>query len=730
MAIPLKQATASQVVILGPFMDASDGKTPKTGLTIAAADLKIWKHGATALVAKNSGGATELANGLYYCTLDATDTSAMGGLVVICTVTGIVPKALDCECYPCAVGGVNLNAIDGLATNGNNATLNLKQLNIVNSAGDAVVASSTGSNGRGIIASGNGSGAGLAATGGATGAGMLANGGGTSGDGFNAAANGGNGRGIIGTGNGNAAGLKGAGGATGNGIEGSGGATSGAGLRAIGTTSGAGISATGGGAFQGISATGGATGSGAKFAGGATSGHGIEAAGPASGAGIYATATNNQPGIRAAGDGTGNGLSLVAGATGHGLNAAGGATSGNGINAVGSTLGDGLAVSGAGTGKVDFRANMTGNVTGNVSGSVGSVTADVGITQAAADKVWGSANRGLTTFGTLVADIATAIWGAGTRTLTAFGFTPSLDAAYNAAKTASQAGDAMALTSGERTTLAGVVEGHMLNEADGQALLAAIVSAINTADVSLAGLSTSAIATAVKNALHDFDPSSQNVTVGGYATGQVPAKVADLPSVPTAAANASAVRTELTTELGRVDAAITTRLAASAYTAPPSISALATGAELTSAQSAIIAAMPAEGGGGGDVDLSVVTDALVPIASDAAAAHARADLLPTLSDMEGSAALSNTPVGYTAVTPDTAVVGGGTLGLCLNSEGAPLFDTTITAYASTDLAFAEPVGQTVCKVDGSFVLWLEPGATYTLLFHHGGQADATKQVTL
>lgn len=40
-------------------------------------------------------------------------------------------------------------------------------------------------------------------------------------------------------------------------------------------------------------------------------------------------------------------------------------------------------------------------------------------TQAAADKVWSSASRSLTSFGTLVADVATAVWGAATRTLTA-----------------------------------------------------------------------------------------------------------------------------------------------------------------------------------------------------------------------------------------------------------------------------------------------------------------------
>lgn len=63
---------------------------------------------------------------------------------------------------------------------------------------------------------------------------------------------------------------------------------------------------------------------------------------------------------------------------------------------------------------------------------------------AAAD-VWAVGTRTLTSFGTLVADVATAVWSAVSRTLTAFAFTPSLDSAYDAAKTAAQAGDAMTL---------------------------------------------------------------------------------------------------------------------------------------------------------------------------------------------------------------------------------------------------------------------------------------------
>lgn len=68
--------------------------------------------------------------------------------------------------------------------------------------------------------------------------------------------------------------------------------------------------------------------------------------------------------------------------------------------------------------------------------------------------VWAVTTRTLSSFGTLVADGATAVWAAGSRTLTAFGFGVtvsdktgySLTTAYDPAKTAAQAGDAMTLT--------------------------------------------------------------------------------------------------------------------------------------------------------------------------------------------------------------------------------------------------------------------------------------------
>lgn len=84
----LRQSTASQEVLLGPFLDSTDGNTAETGLTIANTDIKLWKHGATSEANKNSGGATHIAAGRYYAVLDATDTNTVGMLEINVHVSG------------------------------------------------------------------------------------------------------------------------------------------------------------------------------------------------------------------------------------------------------------------------------------------------------------------------------------------------------------------------------------------------------------------------------------------------------------------------------------------------------------------------------------------------------------------------------------------------------------------------------------------------------------------
>lgn len=96
----LRQSTASQEIPLGPFKDDGDFKTNETALSIANTDIKLWKEGATSEASKNSGGATHMASGRYYCTLDATDTNTLGNLKVVVEVSGALYVQVECLVLP------------------------------------------------------------------------------------------------------------------------------------------------------------------------------------------------------------------------------------------------------------------------------------------------------------------------------------------------------------------------------------------------------------------------------------------------------------------------------------------------------------------------------------------------------------------------------------------------------------------------------------------------------
>jgi len=84
----LRQSTASQEISLGQFLDDTDGNTEENALTIANTDIKLRKGGTITLANKNSGGATNISNGVYHATLDATDTNTLGLLEVYVHVAG------------------------------------------------------------------------------------------------------------------------------------------------------------------------------------------------------------------------------------------------------------------------------------------------------------------------------------------------------------------------------------------------------------------------------------------------------------------------------------------------------------------------------------------------------------------------------------------------------------------------------------------------------------------
>lgn len=115
---------------------------------------------------------TEIAanSSMFFLDLTAAEMNTDETSVKV-TATNANARPFWAFLYPAEVGDipVDLTSIDGLATSSALATLNLKKLNVVNSAGDAIVATSTGSNGHGIVATGQGSGSGFFGVAGATG---------------------------------------------------------------------------------------------------------------------------------------------------------------------------------------------------------------------------------------------------------------------------------------------------------------------------------------------------------------------------------------------------------------------------------------------------------------------------------------------------------------------------------------------------------------------------------
>jgi hypothetical protein len=252
---PVKQSTALDVLF---FAHDANGDAV-TGKVTGDWTKRISKNAAA--FAAMTVTITERENGWYHLTLDTGHTDTLGVLTLTFTATGVKQVNLQ---YRVSLTGPDANviAIDGQLTTGNNATLNLKQLNIVNSAGTALIAESTGSQGSGIKATGHDGGPGINAIGGENASGIHANSGLTSGNGIHAEALGTNGHGFRTKGKGTGEGLSAEGGASGNGIDALGG-TNGHGIEALGgATTGSGIRAHGA-AGNGLQvSTGSSTGSG------------------------------------------------------------------------------------------------------------------------------------------------------------------------------------------------------------------------------------------------------------------------------------------------------------------------------------------------------------------------------------------------------------------------------------------------------------------------------------
>jgi len=86
----LRQSTAVNVM-LGPFVDDTDGKTTEEALTLSQADLQLSKNGGTAAQKNDTNSATHRYGGNYSVPLNATDTNTLGCLELMCKESGALP---------------------------------------------------------------------------------------------------------------------------------------------------------------------------------------------------------------------------------------------------------------------------------------------------------------------------------------------------------------------------------------------------------------------------------------------------------------------------------------------------------------------------------------------------------------------------------------------------------------------------------------------------------------
>lgn len=205
--VPAKRAT--ELIFYLGLTSQSTGQF-QTNPTLAAGDVKLSKDGGALANLTTLPAVTPAGSKLVKVTLSSTEMTADNVTVVFsdaagaewddviiniqtaarqiddllptasytapdnATITSIQADTNDIQSrLPAALSGdgfmkADLKSIDDELTSGNNATLNLKKLNIINNNGDALYAQSTGNNGSGITAKGHGLADGVFIVGGST----------------------------------------------------------------------------------------------------------------------------------------------------------------------------------------------------------------------------------------------------------------------------------------------------------------------------------------------------------------------------------------------------------------------------------------------------------------------------------------------------------------------------------------------------------------------------------
>lgn len=89
------QANTAVDVMLGPFVDDTDGKTAEPGLTITQAEVRLSKNGGNMAQKNEATSLTHDELGNYVCKLDTTDTNTEGILTIMVHESGALPIKMD-----------------------------------------------------------------------------------------------------------------------------------------------------------------------------------------------------------------------------------------------------------------------------------------------------------------------------------------------------------------------------------------------------------------------------------------------------------------------------------------------------------------------------------------------------------------------------------------------------------------------------------------------------------
>jgi len=111
----IKQSTATALMV-GPFLDSTDGYTLETALTIPSGNIRLSKNGGAFAVTSSAISLTHNESGWYSGTFNTTDTNTAGNLILSVYVSGALPVWKEYTVVPSTIYDWFIGGTAGLST--------------------------------------------------------------------------------------------------------------------------------------------------------------------------------------------------------------------------------------------------------------------------------------------------------------------------------------------------------------------------------------------------------------------------------------------------------------------------------------------------------------------------------------------------------------------------------------------------------------------------------------